>query len=105
MKLMIILAYDIQSVFLQRAKLWLHIITSNISSTTYVMQLGRCIQNWYKMSLSCVVMLQSVQQTLQKLFCCVEGGKCYSTHLIFLTLVHVIMSDSQTEAAIAWETF
>jgi len=83
----------------------MHITTSNISSTTYDMQLRRCIQNWYKMSLSCVIMQQSVQQTLQKLFFCVEAGKCYSTLLIFVALVHVIMSDSQTEAAIAWETF
>ena len=102
---MIILAYAIQSVFLQREKLWMRIITSNISNTTYVMQLGRCIRNWYKLPLSCVIMLQSVQQTLLKLFSCVEAGKCYSTILIFLTLDCVIMSDSQTEAAIAWETF
>ena len=83
----------------------MHIITNIISSTIYVVQLGRCIQNWYRMSLSCVLMLQSVQQTLLKLFSCVEAGKCYSTLLIFLTLAHVIISDSQTEAAIAWETF
>jgi len=83
----------------------MHIITSNISSTICVVQLGRCIQNWYKVSLSCVITQQSVQQTLLKLFSCVEAGKCYSILLIFLTLVHVIISDFQTEAAIAWETF
>jgi hypothetical protein len=95
MKLIIIVAYDIQGVpechTIPQGQIVSAQYYSNFCSTTCVMQLGRSIQNWLSLPSSYVAMLQSTQQTLLRIFSNIGHVKFYNILPILLTSVHVTM--------------
>ena len=63
-------------------RLWMHSISSHFCMTTYVTQLVRGIQNWFKMPSSCMIMLQLTQRALCILWCR-RGWEVFTSSLFF----------------------
>lgn len=82
-------------------KPWMHSISSHFCMTTYVTQLVRGIQNFFKMPSSCMTMLQLTERVLCILWC--RGWDVFTSSLFFWPQSVRLECDSQTEAGIALE--